>query len=161
MFGKIKKFLRNFNLKENNRPLIFLICLLIATLLWLVKALEKQYDTTVSIPVQYINLPENRVLVNPPPTRLNVKLRAQGFTLLRHKLGLSISPIDFDVKTLNTNTIDKKNPSDFYVLSNKFISRISNQVNSEITILDISPDTLFFHFEKLSGNKNEKIEKEK
>ena len=150
MFGNIKKFLRNFNLKENNRPLIFLICLLIATLLWLVKALEKQYDTTVSMPVQYTNLPENRVLVNPPPSRLNVKLRAQGFTLLRHKLGLSISPIDFDIKSLIINTVDKKNPTDFYILSDQFITHISNQVNSEITILDISPDTLFFHFEKLS-----------
>jgi len=161
MFGNIKKILRNFNLKENNRPLIFLICLLIATLLWLVKALEKQYETTVSMPVQYTNLPGNRVLVNPPPSRLNVKLRAQGFELLRHKLGLSMSPIDLDVKTLIINTIDKKNSSDFYILSHQFISHISNQVNSEISILDISPDTLFFHFDKLSENNNKKTDKVK
>jgi len=155
MFGNIKKFLRNFNLKENNRPFIFLICLLISSTLWFVKALEKRYETTVSIPIQYINLPDYKTLINKPPSRLIVKLKAQGFILLRHKLGLSITTINFDVKKLVINTLEKKYPSDFFVLSDQGISQISNQVDPEITILDISPDTLYFHFDKLPERKME------
>lgn len=155
MFGNIKKFLRNFNLKENNRPLIFLVCLLISGTLWFVKALEKRYETTVSIPVKYISLPENKPLINRPPTRLIVKIKAQGFIILRHKLGLSISSINFDIRKIDTNTFVKKNPSDFFVLSDQGIPQISNQIDSDITILDISPDTLYFHFEKIPEKKME------
>jgi hypothetical protein len=153
MFGNIKKILRNFNLKENNRPLIFLVCLLIATFLWLVKAMEKQYETTVSIPVQYTNLPRNKILVNPPPSRFNIKLRANGFTLLRHKFGLILTPINFDVNSFTDNVMERSKLSDFFVLSDKYIPQISNLVSPEITILDISPDTLIFHYDKLPGNK--------
>jgi hypothetical protein len=150
MFGNIKKFLRNFNLKENNRPLIFLVSLMIATVLWLVNAMEKQYVTTISMPFQYTNLPRNKVLVNPPPSRLNVKLRANGFTLLRLKFGLTFTPLIFDVNLINEESKEKIKSTDFYVLSDRYISQISNQVNPEISVLDISPDSLFFHFDKLS-----------
>jgi hypothetical protein len=159
MFGTIKKFLQSFNLKENNKPLIFLVCLLIATILWFVKALEKDYETIVSMPIQYTNLPLNKVLLNPPPSRLNVKVKAQGFVLLRHKLGLTFSPINFNINTLTKTTLNKKNPTNFFVLSDQYISQISNQVNSEISIRDISPDTLFFHFDKLSEKKVRVISK--
>jgi hypothetical protein len=150
MFGKIKKFLRNFNLKENNRPLIFLVCLMIATVLWLVKALEKQYESTISMPVQYTNLPQNKELATPPPSRLVLKLKAHGFTLLRHKFGLTITPINFNVKLFTNNALDNKESTDFYVIPDKYISQISNQISPEITILDISPDTIFFQFNKPS-----------
>lgn len=155
MFGNIKKFLHSFNLKENNRPLIFLVCLLIATVLWLVKAMEKQYETTVSMPIEYTNLPRNKVLVTPPPSRLNVKLRASGFNLLRHKFGFILTPIDFNVNSFTDNEMEKSKLSDFYVLSGKYISQLSNQISPEITILHISPDTLFFHYKKLSEKSNE------
>jgi hypothetical protein len=150
MFGNIKKLLRNFNLKENNRPLIFLVCLMIATVLWLVNAMEKKYETTVSMPFQFTNFPQNKVLVNPPPKKLNVKLRAYGFTLLRHKFGLSLTPIILDVKLFPENSKDKNQSSNSYILTDKYISQISSQVSPEISIIDISPDTLFFQFDKLS-----------
>jgi hypothetical protein len=115
--------------------------------------MEKKYETTVSMPFHYTNLPQNKVLVNPPPKTLDVKLRAYGFTLLRHKFGLTFTPINFNVKLFTENSMEKSKSSDFFVLTDRYISQISNQVNPEITILDISPDTLFFHFDKLSEKK--------
>lgn len=160
MFGNIKKILQRFNLRQNNKPLVFLVCLLIASVLWMVKAMEKQYETTISMPVQYTNLPGNEVPVNTPPSRLNVKLRANGFTLLQHKFRLTISPINLNVRMFTNNVSGKNNTPDFFVLTYKYISQISNQINSEITILDISPDTLFFHFNKPTGEKIKVTEKE-
>jgi hypothetical protein len=153
MFGKINKILRNFNLKENNRPLIFLVCLMIATVLWLVKAMEKHYESTVSMPVEFTNLPQDKVLVNTPPSRLIIKLKASGFTLLRQKFGLTLIPINFNVKLFTNNALENKNLTDFFVLSDKYTSQIANQISSEITVLDVSPDTLFFKFDKPSGEK--------
>jgi hypothetical protein len=157
MFQNIKKILRNFNIKENNRPLIFFVCLLIATVLWFVKAMEKQYESTVSMPVQYTNLPTNKVLINQPPSRLNLKLKAHGFTLFRYKFGLTITPINFNVKSFANITLKNNDLSDFYVLSDRYIPQIANQINSEVLILDISPDTLFFkfntQFEKININR--------
>ncbi len=150
---EIKKILSNFNLKANNQLFTFLICLLIATVLWLVKSLEKDYTSTVSIPVHYTEIPKNKILLNSPPTKLNIKIKAQGFSLLRHKVGLSLSPVNFDVSSLNNHLSIQKNIVSYYFLSSQFIPQISSQISSSISIIDISPDTLFFDFDKIKEKK--------
>lgn len=147
--GKIKKWLKNINLKENNRPLIFLVCLTISTILWLVSSLGDTYETTVLIPVKYTNLPENKVMIEAPPSHLKATIKANGFTLVRHKFHISVNPIDFNINALTNNAIEKNSTSTFRMITAQYISRLSDQVSSGIEIIDISPDTLFFRFDEL------------
>lgn len=137
----------NFNVKENSRPLIFLICLAISTVLWLISSLGKTYETSVSMPVRYSNLPENKVLINYPPSRLQVTIEASGFTLLRHKFRISVNPINFNIASLANNYLG--NPKALKLVTRNYIARLSNQLSSEISIIDISPDTLFFQLDEL------------
>ena len=153
MFGFIKDFFRNLKFSRDSKPFIFLVCLMLATLLWLIKTMDKPYETTVAIPVQYTNLPRNKILVNPPDSKLDVKLRATGLTLLRHKIGLTITPINFNVRLFTDNLMEKSNSSRFFILTNRYIPQISSQVGAGITIQDIFPDTLFFEFENLKTRK--------
>jgi hypothetical protein len=153
MFGNIKKFFRNLNFKKNNRPLIFLICLIIATILWFIKSLEKKYETTVEMPCHYTNIPSKLVYSSPPPSKLNIKLRANGFTLLKHKSGLTFTPVNINVKLFNDKPADKTSITNIFILTDNYIPQLSNQLGSDITILDISPDTIFFHFDKLVERK--------
>ncbi len=68
--------------------MIFFVCLVIATVLWFVNVLGKSFETEVSMPINYVNLPKNKVLINAPPSALQVRIEAHGFTLLRNRLRL-------------------------------------------------------------------------
>ena len=146
-------FAKNLNLKEDNRPLIFMVCLAIATVLWFVNALGKTYETTVSMPIQYTNLPKEKVLVSAPPKKIEVQLKAHGFTLLRHKLRLTINPLNFNVKSFTDGMMDKTNAENFKIVSNRYLSQLSRQVSSEISVLGIQPDTLYFKFDRIIERK--------
>lgn len=142
-----------FDLKKNNRPFIFFVCLLIATALWFIKAMEKNYETTVSLPVRYTNIPKNKILVNPPPSKLDVKIKAQGFTLLRHKIGLSITPVNLNIKPFSDREGKNKMLPNFHILSDQFIPQIEEQINENISVVNISPDTLYFRYDVVSEKK--------
>ncbi|MBN2806003.1 MAG: YbbR-like domain-containing protein [Prolixibacteraceae bacterium] len=142
-----RRLLRNFNLKKNNRPLIFFVCFMIATALWLVNAMGKRYETVISMPIHYTKLPPNKVLVKAPPSSIEIKMEATGFTLLRHQIKLTINPLNFNVMAFTNNMMVKPGQSFFKVGSDQFLPQFSRQVSSEIKLIDISPDSLEFEFD--------------
>lgn len=145
--NQIRRILRNFNLRKNNRPLIFLVCFIIATALWFVNAMGKRYETVISMPIHYTNLPKNKVLVKAPPSSIEIKMEATGFTLLRHQIKLTINPLNFNILAFTNNMMVKPGQSHFKVGSDQFLPQFSRQVSSEIKLIDITPDSLEFEFD--------------
>ncbi|MFW6310019.1 MAG: YbbR-like domain-containing protein [Prolixibacteraceae bacterium] len=133
-------------LKNDRRIVIFMICLTIATVLWFLNALSKNYTTTISYSVKYTNPPENLFLSNDPPGRLNLEVEAHGFTLLRHKMSFSVSPI---VLNLSNITDADENQATVSVQTGNLIRRISEQVSNEIAVINVEPEILTFSFDSL------------
>lgn len=152
MTSETKKSSRRADLKKNNGPLIFLVCLIIATALWFIKAMEKSYETTISLPVRYVNIPHNNVLVNPPPSKFEIKIRSIGFTILRQKIGSAVTPVNLNVKPVSPNYNGGRLPR-FSILSESFIPQITDQIYQGISVLNISPDTLYFQYDYLTEKK--------
>lgn len=105
------------------------------------------------MPVQYTNLPRNKVLVKAPPSSIDIKMEATGFTLLRHQIKLTINPLNFNVRAFTDNLMNKSNVNTYKVASDRFIPQFSRQVSSEIKLIDISPDTLYFVFDQVVTEK--------
>ena len=144
----LKRFARVGERKKitlNRRFIYFFFFLLLSIVFWLLTVMNKEYVTTISYPVRYIRFPEDKVLVNDVPDRLNLTVNANGFTLLSNKLKSRLTPIIFDVNSFSPNRF-KNDPSTFYILSSYAKNGISRQLSSDIEILDIKPDTLIFHF---------------
>ena len=98
----VKRFTKVSERKKitlNRRVLIFFFFLLLSILFWFLTALNKEYVTSISYPVRYIRFPEDKVLVNDIPDRLELNVNASGFTLLRYKLKSRLTPIIFDVNS--------------------------------------------------------------
>ncbi|KPL13815.1 MAG: hypothetical protein AMS26_13100 [Bacteroides sp. SM23_62] len=129
----------------NRRVLIFFFFLLLSILFWFLTAMNKDYMTSISYPVRYIRFPEKKVLVNDIPDRLELTVNAGGYTLLRYQLQSRINPIIFDVNSFSLNTV-LGDPATLYILTSYAKDRIAKQLSSEIEILGISPDSLFFQF---------------
>jgi YbbR domain-containing protein len=150
MKKKLLKITEHFKLDkliDDKRVVVFLICLLIAAGLWFLNALNKDYTTTIAYPVKYINPPNNQFLANKPPSKLDLKVEAHGFTLLRHKLNLSFSPIILNLTSLTNNA--ELNSGKYSIRTNTLVRRISDQVSSEIKITDILPEQIQIELDHL------------
>ena len=151
MKKRVLKILEHFNLekiKNDRRVVVFAVCLFIATALWFLNALGKNYTTSLFYSVKYINPPEDLFLTSSPPSRFELKVEAHGFTLLRHKLALSTSPIILNLNTLRQNS--ESNGGVISIRTQSLIPRISDQVSNEITISDINPQTITLFFDSLT-----------
>lgn len=152
MKNKLSEILGSLNLekiKNDRRILIFALCLFLATALWFLDALSKDYTTTVSYPVKYVNPPQNMFLTSNPPAKFQLKVNAHGFSLLRHKLSLSSSPVILDLTTIRQEEDGFGNI--VTVRTQNLISRISEQVSGEITITDIAPKVLTLIYDSLES----------
>ncbi len=150
MKKKLLKIVGYFNLekiKNDKRIMVFLVCLFIASSLWFLNALSKDYTTTITYPVKYINPPSNQFLSNQPPSQIDLIVYAHGFTLLRNKLNFSFSPIILNLSNITQNIEPSSNG--FRINTNNFIREISYQVSSEITINNIQPEVFYVVLDSL------------
>jgi YbbR domain-containing protein len=138
-FTEISDYVKVVKLRNNRRIAVFLICLAIATTLWFLNALGKDYAANVSYPVKYVNPPDKRFLANNTPVKLDLKIEGQGFTILRYKM-MSFSPILLDIEQVTNNL--EPNSGIYKVQSKNLIREVSSQLSTEIQINEISPEIL-------------------
>jgi hypothetical protein len=148
-FVKRIKRLTDLQIFHSRKLLTFLFFVLISAILWLVRSLGEQYETDVTYPVRYINFPDNKVLIGKVPDKLKLRVKARGFSILKSKLNLNLVPLKFNVNSFSLNSIGKDT---FYVVTETVKELLSAELD-QITILDISPDTLFFRFTNMAVKK--------
>ncbi len=122
----------------------YLVFLLIAVIIWYLNALNKDYITDLKVKVKYTDLPEDKVLVNSPPDRLTLTVNAQGFTLLKYKLGFIWYPVTLEA---NYQTLRKKKSSEngeYFITTQSVFDKIAGELSSDVKLRNISPDTLKF-----------------
>lgn len=133
------KNLSTWLLRGNNRVKIFF--LIISIILWMLIKLSKQgYVNSIRFPVKYENLPSGKILMNTPPEFIRLQMQASGFTLLKYSL-VSYKDLRVDLE----NVLPLKNGM-YYWLPNLDMRDLEAQFSEDATILDISPDTVFFNF---------------
>jgi len=137
IFTEISEYIKIHFLGNHKRIIVFLICMSIATSLWFLNALSKDYSTTISYPVKFINAPANRFMADKTLTKLDLEIDGQGFTLLRFKL-LSFTPITLDIEDITKNL--ESNSGTYKVMSRNLIAEITEQLNREIKITNITPE---------------------
>jgi hypothetical protein len=141
----LKKYLHRITelqFLQQRRLITFFFFVLISASFWFVRSLGEVYEDEVSYPVRYINFPENKVLAGAVPDVLQLRVRAKGFSLLRCKLNMNLIPLKFDISSLVLNSMGADT---FYVVTETARESLSAEL-SQLSILDITPDTLFFRF---------------
>lgn len=142
----IKKFLEKKNIKADRRLIIFLFFVVLSTIFWFLNQLEDEYVTNISLPVHYTNFPEDKILANELPNHLDLRVRAYGYKLLEYKISNKFLPYSIDVNSLTLKMYAKSSYAKFFTLTRLLNQDIEDQISSELEIVSISPDTLFFEF---------------
>lgn len=152
IFLSIKKYIRllfDIHSAFHKNFITFLFFVVISAILWFFRALSNEYETEISYPVRYINIPDNKILVNKMPEKLTLKVKAKGKKILPGKLNLNILPLKFDV---NSFLLNNSQADSFLILTNTVKDILSKELEG-MEILSISPDTLVFRFTNIAIKK--------
>jgi hypothetical protein len=137
-----------WSVQNRETLLTFFLCLLVATVLWFINALSKDYITTISYPVEYMDLPRNKFITNNPPDHFNLRINTQGFTLVKYKLIKSFNPLLIHVQDFVSDSEQSAKSS--YVIATKNLSeKVSSQLSLDVELLEITPGVLTLAFDSL------------
>ncbi len=145
----IRNLIANKKIHLDYRVFIFLFFLIISTIFWFLNALSKNYTTSISYPLRYKHFPNDKMLIGKLPSHISLHVNAYGFSLLRFNLSKSLLPINFDLKKLPKKYINKDS-SKFYIRTDFAGQLLSEQFKTDISIRSVSPDSILFHFAKIS-----------
>ncbi|MBL4655757.1 MAG: YbbR-like domain-containing protein, partial [Bacteroidia bacterium] len=143
MDTSLLKYLRNNsfknNLTSNKRLILFTICFGISLVFWLLTILSKPYKDSIEVPIIYANTPQDKILINKPPSTIQLHVEATGWELLSYAFRLEHDPIAIDLAG-GTNRITK-------IATQSRVADMNLQLSKNLTVLSVYPDTLSFVFD--------------
>jgi len=125
---------------------MFLIFLALSSLFWVLTKLSKEYTHNILFKTNFINLPSDKILQSIPKENLVITLKTYGFGIFNYAIKKKKLVVDIQNLQKTKNNI-------FYYLTNKNIGDFQKQISSDATIINISPDTLFFDLGILNSKK--------
>ena len=142
-----KKNRKKNTLKNGRKSKMLLVFLGISFLFWVLIKLSKEYTDVVQFSVNYSNLPEGKMLQEEPQKFLNVTVKTYGFNLIKYHLNKRKVNVDL-------HAVKRKKGLIYYQLANELLPQIQQQVTSEVEVLLVQPDSLYYH---LGHSKTKKV----
>jgi hypothetical protein len=122
---------------------VFSICLLLASLFWVLLACNDHYSTKIWASVSYINMPENRMLIEKLPQTAEMLVNGSGYDLIAYIIRPNLANIIIDGRYIGVNASSKTGQA--FVTTTSSID-FFNREHFDIKALNILPDTIFFSF---------------
>lgn len=135
MIKKVKSGLKKRKVK------LFFIFLLCSFLAWLVSNLSETYTSNANFNLNFIGIPEDRLLMGASKEMLEVRLEAVGFQFLR--FNFRNKEVDIDLSQVS------EMGGRYFVTKNQYQKQIERQLSNSMRLDRIVEDTLFFEFDQL------------
>ncbi len=128
---------------NKEKLLIFIVCLVVSVLFWFLLAFNGFYSTVITVPVEYINMPEERMIIAKLPSKVDVNVSGSGYQLLSYMLQPDQGKILLDGRNIGVKP-SVKNRNAF--LTTYHGIDFFNRQHLDVKVLNIQPDTIFFSF---------------
>lgn len=132
---------------SHRRLVVFIVCVLMSTFMWLFIELMKDYNDELKYTLQFENVPKDLILTKSGNSTILVGINAQGFELLTAKYFNKNRSITVDLSKVNIR--QTKDGYSAYISTEKLINEFKKQINISKNIISIKPDTLFFKFSEV------------
>jgi YbbR domain-containing protein len=121
---------------------IIIIAFLFSSVLWVSITLTEEYYTTYQVPLRVVNTPYGYTLASELPSEISVKIKGIGWRLTGIGIG---SESFFNVSARNDSG---------RIVANLFANLVENPwLSSDVSVIDISPDTVSFIVERITSKK--------
>ncbi len=114
--------------------------------MWLLITLSKEYITTITFPIVYKNLPQNKLLQTSPIKEIDLQIKATGFKIIRSNF--IKKPI-----SLNANSLSQKSSRKYFFLTGNQKINIQKQLLSQVLLEEILLDTIYLELGSLTSKK--------
>lgn len=138
--------LRIRKLKPGRNFYIFLVCLSISTLFWLLNAFSKSYTQVIHFPVKYEELPEDQVLLNSPPTEIGVEVEGVGFDLIDVRDNYQQDTLRVNGNEIKLRQVGVRQEATYATRTLR--GQVNRYLASNLEVKDFELDSLFFVWEK-------------
>lgn len=124
--------------RDRRKLTIFLICVLLASLSWVLISLGKDFSTTLIVPVKYVNFPENKTLLNEVPQQLAVNVNGTGYDLLQFDERLTEDTLEVNLDNLKMSIFGdyQRGYLDQSMLSNELQERLGGLLSINRVLTD-------------------------
>jgi len=119
--------------------------------MWLLINLSKKYTTTLTYSVEFLELPQDKILQETPVQKINVEVMGSGFYLFAANFSRKKLPLDL-------SKLKKKSKTDFYLLTAHQKAKIQEKISS-LEIVNIVEDSIYFKLGTLATKKVQVIPK--
>ncbi|MBN1116980.1 MAG: hypothetical protein JXA77_07245 [Bacteroidales bacterium] len=151
---RAKNYISSNYIALRKRVVVFFIFIVLSSSFWLYTALDDTYVAENKYPVEFSNLPKNKILAGEPPKKITLRVRGNGYTILNNKINPPLLEINVDDFSLGSQTIDSLS---LFLISRHakeiFAAELSKKNNYPLEILSTSPDTILFNFTKTKTKK--------
>jgi len=139
-------------IKVDEKVVIFVFFLVFTSLLWYLNKLNKEYTIDLNYHVRYLNLPSDRVFAGDKRAMVTVKVRAHGYTLLKFKMSSVLVPLNVDLSQVKLHRYNGSK-STYYFTSGRIYNMLADQLNPDMQLEQLLPDTLFLELSKMASKK--------
>jgi hypothetical protein len=131
---------------QHKIPKSFFVALAVALFFWLLTKLSKEYQAVIAFPVEYVNIPQDKLIQSTPLDKIDIQGNASGFKLFG--IHLFKKKIRLDVQKSR-----RKLNSKYYILLENQKIDIQNQVSNNFIINGIAQDTIYLDLGQLTSKK--------
>ncbi|NAS30888.1 hypothetical protein GTQ40_07895 [Flavobacteriaceae bacterium R38] len=125
---------------KQRKATVFMFFILFSSILWFLIKFSDSYNGQIYFKINYVNIPEDKILLGDPPVKLSAIARAQGFQILSYRLFKK--ELDLDVSELK-DISGKSYFSDDYLKE-----AIQEVIAKNISIQQITSETFYLNFGK-------------
>ena len=130
--------------RPTNRDLkIVILCIIGATIIWVLSALNKNYTTVIKCPIELDYEREGTIEVINPPRNVQVNVSGVGWDLLKQSLSFRRNPLH----------ISLENPIETKRLAGYTIQPLISQHLSSLELNFVVTDTLYFDIQRIQSKK--------
>lgn len=135
---------KRLNKLQRRKINIFIKCLLISFVAWMLIAASNKYVFTIKAGIEFVNIPENRAFHSLQSDTVSVRIKMSGWDVLLSRLNPDTANIQVDLGGLKTRN---------YIIFANQIGFLNKQFPSNKQVISVSPDTLYFDFSKQTQRK--------
>lgn len=131
--------------KSRNQLYVFLVCLVLSIFIWMLIKLSEENVSEVRYPVELVNLPEGKILVEGSNQYLNIGFEEKASDIFFIKFIRKRKPVS--ISLANMPLRKKGSRYTGVIFPSHLTDYITRQQQLDYSIVSISPDTLRFVFE--------------
>lgn len=142
----VNAFKRGLKTRRGRSFVLYLLCLGIALMFWVIITLDETTEGDYEVPVELVNVPDSVVLISDIPQSINVVIKGKGTQFLRYYLlPVPSMKIDFRQYTAEGSCIK--------LSQSKIDSKLREIFGQGVSIISVHPDSISLRYTSGSGYK--------